>query len=165
MKKLGCAKCGGQKMAKGGSTRLAAAGIPFATGAGQTDGKNMMMKKGGPVKKQPCEYGEYWNGTKCVKNISGKVGAGVLASGIGAMAAYLGSTSDKAMARSKAREEKKAANKKIDAAAKTIASKVMKSGGAKKSFPDLNKDGKISRADILKGRGVIKKKGGVVKRK
>jgi hypothetical protein len=50
MKKLGCAKCGGQKMAKGGSTRLAAAGIPFATGAGQTDGKNMMMKKGGMVK-------------------------------------------------------------------------------------------------------------------
>ena len=24
----------------------------------------------------------------------------------------------------------------------------------KKSFPDLNKDGKITRADILKGRGV-----------
>ena len=28
----------------------------------------------------------------------------------------------------------------------------------KKSFPDLNKDGKITRADILMGRGVIKKK-------
>jgi hypothetical protein len=26
----------------------------------------------------------------------------------------------------------------------------------KKSFPDLNKDGKITKADILKGRGVIK---------
>jgi len=26
-----------------------------------------------------------------------------------------------------------------------------------KSFPDLNKDGKITKADILKGRGVIKK--------
>ena len=25
----------------------------------------------------------------------------------------------------------------------------------KKSFPDLNKDGKITRADILKGRGVF----------
>jgi hypothetical protein len=28
-----------------------------------------------------------------------------------------------------------------------------------KSFPDLNKDGKITKADILKGRGVIKKTG------
>jgi hypothetical protein len=28
-----------------------------------------------------------------------------------------------------------------------------------KSFPDLNKDGKITKADILKGRGVIKKAG------
>ena len=29
-----------------------------------------------------------------------------------------------------------------------------------KSFPDLNKDGEITRADILKGRGVEMKKGG-----
>jgi hypothetical protein len=28
-----------------------------------------------------------------------------------------------------------------------------------KSFPDLNKDGKVTKADILKGRGVIKKNG------
>ena len=28
-----------------------------------------------------------------------------------------------------------------------------------KSFPDLNKDGEITKADILKGRGVIKKSG------
>ena len=47
-----CAKCGGQKMAKGG-TKLAAAGIPYAIGAGQTDGKNGMMKKGGQLKKVP----------------------------------------------------------------------------------------------------------------
>jgi len=33
-----------------------------------------------------------------------------------------------------------------------------------KSFPDLNKDGKITRADILKGRGVIAKKGATVKK-
>lgn len=54
MKKM-CAKCGGatkMKMAKGGSTKPFAAGIPYATGAGQTDGKNGMMKKGGMVKKQ-----------------------------------------------------------------------------------------------------------------
>lgn len=36
-------------MAKGGAF---AAGIPYATGAGQTDGKNGMMKKGGAVKKK-----------------------------------------------------------------------------------------------------------------
>lgn len=34
-----------------------------------------------------------------------------------------------------------------------------KKGG---SFPDLNKDGKITKADILKGRGVIAKKGAKV---
>ena len=31
-----------------------------------------------------------------------------------------------------------------------------------KSFPDLNKDGKITKADILKGRGVIAEKGSKV---
>lgn len=36
-----------------------------------------------------------------------------------------------------------------------------KSGG---SFPDLNKDGKVTKADILKGRGVIAKKGAAVKK-
>jgi len=36
-----------------------------------------------------------------------------------------------------------------------------KSGG---SFPDLNKDGKITKADVLKGRGVIAKKGASVKK-
>ena len=45
-----CMQCGGstKKMAKGGSI---AAGIPYATGAGATDGKNGMMRKGGAVKK------------------------------------------------------------------------------------------------------------------
>lgn len=47
---------------------------------------------------------------------------------------------------------------------------MMKKGGkvskAKngKSFPDLNKDGKLTKADILKGRGVIAKKGMSVKK-
>ena len=40
--------------------------------------------------------------------------------------------------------------------------KKAKAGG---SFPDLNKDGKITKADILKGRGVIAKKGAKVKAK
>jgi len=38
----------------------------------------------------------------------------------------------------------------------------MKKGGrAKKKFPDLTGDGKVTQADILKGRGVFKKGGGV----
>ena len=46
----------------------------------------------------------------------------------------------------------------------------MKTGGkitkAKngKSFPDLNKDGKVTKADVLKGRGVIARKGATVKK-
>ncbi len=48
-----CMKCGGaMKMAKGGTvSKPFAAGIPYGTGAGATDGKNGMMKKGGAVKK------------------------------------------------------------------------------------------------------------------
>ena len=41
------------------------------------------------------------------------------------------------------------------------AMKKAKSGG---SFPDLNKDGKITKADILKGRGVIAKSGKSMKK-
>jgi len=33
-----------------------------------------------------------------------------------------------------------------------------------KSFPDLTGDGKVTFKDILKGRGVIKKKGGMIKK-
>lgn len=38
-----------------------------------------------------------------------------------------------------------------------------KAGGSK--FPDLTGDGKVTKADILKGRGVIKKKGSTTKKK
>lgn len=57
--KKACMKCGGKvKMAKGGATpKPFAAGIPYATGAGQTDGKNGMMKKGGMVKKKYAKGG------------------------------------------------------------------------------------------------------------
>lgn len=46
-----------------------------------------------------------------------------------------------------------------------MAKKCMKCGGSMKyksggSFPDLTGDGKVTRADVLKGRGVIKKSGG-----
>lgn len=52
---------------------------------------------------------------------------------------------------------------------RTLAGAKMAKKGAKipkakngKSFPDLNKDGKVTKADILKGRGVIAKKGAKV---
>ena len=55
-KKLACASCGGSmkpKMKKGGvAPKPFAAGIPYAAGGGQTDGKNGMMRKGGAVKKK-----------------------------------------------------------------------------------------------------------------
>ena len=52
---------------------------------------------------------------------------------------------------------------------KAASEKALKSKGKPKakngkSFPDLNKDGKITKADILKGRGVIAKKGSTVKK-
>lgn len=61
--------------------------------------------------------------------------------------------------------------KKLKETGSMVKSKLgMKKGGAVKkakkggSFPDLNKDGKITKADILKGRGVIAKKGKAVKK-
>ena len=48
-------------------------------------------------------------------------------------------------------------------------SKCMSCGGAKKmkagGFPDLTGDGKVTKADVLKGRGVFKKGGAVKKKK
>jgi hypothetical protein len=42
-----------------------------------------------------------------------------------------------------------------------VMARKMKEGG----FPDLTGDNKVTQADILKGRGVIKKKGGAVRTK
>ena len=39
-----------------------------------------------------------------------------------------------------------------------------KGGMAQGKFPDLTGDGKVTFKDILKGRGVIKKKGGMIKK-
>lgn len=48
-----------------------------------------------------------------------------------------------------------------DANGRCVMQRKMSKGG----FPDLNKDGKVTKADVLKGRGVIKKVGGTVKKK
>ena len=39
-----------------------------------------------------------------------------------------------------------------------------RAGFKKGGFPDLTGDGKVTFKDVLKGRGVIKKKGGMVKK-
>jgi hypothetical protein len=49
--------------------------------------------------------------------------------------------------------------KTLEEARKEKEEKEVKKARNGKSFPDLNKDGKITKADILKGRGVIAKKG------
>jgi hypothetical protein len=65
-----------------------------------------------------------------------------------------------------AKEKAQAAKQAADMKKKAAAGKPFKMGGKAKSggsFPDLNHDGKITKADILKGRGVIAKKGAKVK--
>jgi hypothetical protein len=54
--------------------------------------------------------------------------------------------------------------KAMDKQRASLGKKKMKNGGKAKSFPDLNKDGKVTKADILKGRGVIAKKGASMKK-
>ena len=58
--------------------------------------------------------------------------------------------------------EKIAPKKKMDRLKQLREELNMKKGGkVKKKFPDLTGDGKVTQADILKGRGVFKKGGGV----
>jgi DNA polymerase III sliding clamp (beta) subunit (PCNA family) len=45
---------------------------------------------------------------------------------------------------------------KLGAAMKSASGAMKLRSMKKKSFPDLNKDGKVTKADVLKGRGVIK---------
>ena len=60
-------------------------------------------------------------------------------------------------------------NKVIKEKSKTTGPVMMNKGGManskKKGFPDLNKDGKVTKADVLKGRGVQKKMGGGMMKK
>jgi hypothetical protein len=76
--------------------------------------------------------------------------------------------SEKRIERMENRAERKAERKenrseRLEKRAGKLKAKLKYGGSMKaksgKSFPDLNKDGKITKADILKGRGVIAKKG------
>ena len=57
-------------------------------------------------------------------------------------------------------------NKVLKTKSKTTGIPMYKDGGSVgKSFPDLNKDGKVTKADVLMGRGVKKKRmGGSIKK-
>jgi hypothetical protein len=152
----------------------------------QCGGATKMKKmKSGGTKGCPPGYKDVNN--DCIKtgildNKSAKIGvatavAGVM--GIGAKA-----IADKMKAKKAAKKEMaKPAEKKMQMGGsmgivgmpkysndpRTDAGRTLKKGGAVKKyakggFPDLNKDGKITKADILKGRGVIKKRGGAVKK-
>lgn len=98
-----------------------------------------MMKKGGKMKK--AQAGTSTPKKKAVDSVKSEMFPG------------------KMIPKSKSNFE----NRNFDKTANALkpAAKKAKSGG---SFPDLNKDGKITKADILKGRGVIAKKGMKVKK-
>ena len=190
-----CMQCGGstKKMAKGGmptkvlgpAKKPFAAGIPFFTGSGQTGPE--YMQKGGSfapnravqasckngmvrdengrcVMERKMGYGgsmkKYQDGGMTIKDLdkrnrreflkgkSAKIGVGTTLAGMMGVGA-------------KAIADKVKANK----AKKKEAMEKAKPAYAKGGFPDLNKDGKVTKADILKGRGVIKRNGGTVKKR
>lgn len=79
------------------------------------------------------------------------------------MPSHYGSSSMKAKlpmnTKKKKKDETSAKKKMVRSEAKEKKEKVgAKTGRGTKKFPDLNKDGKITKADILMGRGVIKGK-------
>jgi hypothetical protein len=79
------------------------------------------------------------------------------------MASQYGSSSMKSKlpmnVKKKKKNETTAKKKMVRSEAKEKKEKVgAKTGRGSKKFPDMNKDGKITKADILMGRGVIKGK-------
>lgn len=165
MAKMGCAKCGGTKYSKGGTTpkkkmqkggmptkvlgpakQPFAAGIPYFTGAGQTGPES--MQKGGakksvtPVKK---------------RLIDSKVPMrGPDASTPKPMMAQKGGS----FAPNRAVSAGCRGGMVKDENGRCVMQRKMAEGGS--ALPDFSKDGKITQKDVLMGRGVIPKakKGG-----
>lgn len=111
-----CMSCGGsmKKMKEGGSI---AAGIPYKTGAGATDGKNGMMRKGGSTKKvkPPFEKGKFnVTGQKPFASLGSKLGLGTGIAGI------VGVAGKALIDKIKSKKEEK---KKLNSTAKPIAKK------------------------------------------
>ena len=191
--KSGCGgkmKAGGsvkkiKKMADGGSTGLV--GMPRYSNNPRSE-QGRILKKGGSAKSKSCPPGYYWSVQGCQEKTSeykkpfsstgSKVGIGTALAGV--VGTVVKAVSDKIKA-TKAEEEKKkkttaTAKAKFgasvsvkhsckaplvrDASGKCVMVRKMAKGG----FPDLTGDGKVTKADVLKGRGVIKRKGGSVKK-
>jgi len=70
---------------------------------------------------------------------------------------------DKVAERMKERATRLERGKRVAQSSGSRASNMLPKAKNGKSFPDLNKDGKITKADILKGRGVIAKSGAMMK--
>jgi hypothetical protein len=179
-----------KKMQTGGGTDML--GMPQYSNNPRTY-SGRMLKKGGAIKKYQDGGDLDFKKKPALYTKSAKAGAGIIGSGLLGIAAKF--VVDKIQEKNAAKAAKKAAEEKKKKESATPKAKFGSSvsvqrspkpgkitgvdGGyakigmreparnkfAKGGFPDLNKDGKVTKADILKGRGVIKKKGGAVKKK
>ena len=167
------------KMQKGGTTNRAVMTSCKGGLVRDASGKCVMerkMAKGGAAGKSKYQDGGKFNvtGKKPFESTGSKIGLGA---GIAGMTGIAGKAIADAVKnrrnRKKQQEIEKQYMNKTQQANQQTANELnsmgegYKRGGAKRmqkgGFPDLNKDGKVTRADILKGRGVIKKKGGATK--
>ncbi len=184
--KSGCGgkmKAGGsvkkiKKMEKGGSTGIV--GMPRYSNNPRSE-QGRILKYGGTTKKlSKAQTGaEVDLDAPPFKTKSSKIGVGLIGSGIVGTAAKAISDKVKANKAKKKEQKKKAAETPKAKFGSSVSVKASCKGGmvrdangncvmqrkmAKGGFPDLTGDGKVTKADILKGRGVIKKKGGSVKK-
>jgi hypothetical protein len=160
-------------------------GVPNAGPTGPNRQGIDTMKKGGAVKKyqkggQTIEEMERATRRDILGSKSSKIGVGTSVAGVLGVASK--AIADKVKAKRAAKKTQEEKKKKETAKAKFGASVSVKhsckaplvrdaSGKcvmvrkmAKGGFPDLTGDGKVTKADVLKGRGVIKRKGGSVKK-
>ena len=159
-KKLACASCGmavKRKMKKGGvAPEPFAAGIPYKSGAGQFDGKNGMMKKGGATRSATdCPRGYVLVGGKCVS----KIAAGIIGGGAAGMATEV---IQNIRANKPIRQAKRDSRKAEKMSRDLIAKKKM--GGSLKPVPSGNK-GLAKLPTAVRNKMGYQKRGGAIKRK
>jgi hypothetical protein len=134
MKKVGCAQCGGtKKMKAGGSAKV-----------------NISKRGAGFAKSQT-------GGSNIGSMIFGVPNAGMTGPNRNSVTETM--KTGGSFAPNRAVQASCKGGMVRDENGRCVMARKMKEGGSTKSFPDLNKDGKVTKADILKGRGVIKKKG------
>jgi hypothetical protein len=167
-------------------------GVPNAGPTGPNRQGIDTMKKGGSVKKyqkggQTIEEMERATRRDILGSKSSKIGVGTSVAGVLGVASK--AIADKVKAKRAAKKTQEEKKKKETPKAKFGASvnvqrgypgKIRSAGDqgytavgkrepartkfAKGGFPDLTGDGKVTKADVLKGRGVIKRKGGSTKK-